>query len=414
MLEYIIPGTYWDFEAPTEVFLAKLGGFDKRPELAVFHNLPSGGGINASKILIQGLMDKFLVTVHSPEGSYPLSLPVRSRRWSFPLSRRISGIRRLAAPVILPARLKAFDQLCRRIAAEINMSADIVLVHNSMYLAAPPLLRYLNVPSLYFCYEYPRHLYEPALVKRTRNRFFHMLLRHLRKIERIRDREATLSADKVVTLSSWMKKRLRDIYGIEASVVRPGIDTDFFRADETTEKSNTVLSVGALWPFKGHEMAIETVSLVKQNIRPALVIVADREYPGYNERLRKSAIDRGVDLILRRGVSNEELRTLYRKSKVVLCCQHDEPYGLVPLEAMSCGVPVIAVEEGGFVDNIRSGENGILVKRDAAEMAAVLSRILTDRQYEKDLIDGGRKFVSVRSAAEGVKNLAYILDGMLH
>jgi hypothetical protein len=151
---------------------------EKKPELAIFHNLPSGGGINAAGMMIQGITNRFSINVHFPEGSSALSIPasIKTREWLFPSSRRLSGIRRFAAPLILPARLKALDRLCRRIAEEINRSSDLALVHNSMYVAAPPLLKYLKIPSLYFCFEFPRHLYEPAHVKRTNSRIH----RHLR------------------------------------------------------------------------------------------------------------------------------------------------------------------------------------------------------------------------------------------
>lgn len=392
-------------------------GAEAKQRLAVFHNLPSGGGINAAGMMIHGITNRFSVNVHFPQGSSTLSTPecVHSREWAFGYSRRISGIRRIAAPFVLPARLKSLDRLCRKVAEEINQSSDLALVYNSMYIAAPPLLKYLNVPSIYFCYEFPRHLYEPALVKRTSSGIHHFLLGYLRKLERKMDMDAALSADTVVTLSSWMRKRLRDIYGIDSAIVRPGIDTEFFQADRTADKKQLVLSIGALWPFKGHEMAIETISKIKPEIRPSLVIVADREFPGYGAELEKLASKLGVDIILRRNITNKELRILYSTGKAVLCCQHDEPYGLVPLEAMSCGIPVLAVREGGFVDNIRSGKNGILVNRDADAMAAALNKILSDTHLRDDLITGGRKFViKERSADNAVETIADILSGMVH
>ncbi len=382
-------------------------------KLAVFHNLPSGGGINAAASMIRGISDRFSITVHSPGGSSLFSVPglIQTREWPFPSSSRITGIRRFAAPFLLSARLRAFDRLCRKIADEINRTADLALVFNSMYVAAPPLLQYLEVPSLYFCYEYPRHLYEPDLVRRTSNRIYHLLLRHLRKIERIKDRKAVLSADKVVTLSSWMKKRLRDIYGIESLIVRPGIDTEFFRADKITGKSNMVLSVGALWPFKGHEMAIETIAEIDADIRPSLTIVADRKYPGYEQKLEQLAAKLGVVLNIMKNISNEDLRDTYRTSMAVLCCQHNEPYGLVLLEAMSCGIPVIAVKEGGFLDNIKNGENGIFVNRDPVEMAAALNDVLSDGVLREKLSTGGRYFaITKRSSAEAAASLAKILN----
>jgi len=386
-----------------------------RPKLAVFHNLPSGGGANVAGALIRELLHFFSVTVHCPEGSSSLNIPrsVAKKEWPFREGRGISGLRKVMAPLSLPARLRAFNGLCMRIAEEINSTSDLVLVHNSMFVAAPPLLKYLTIPSVYFCYEYPRHIYEKEHIRRTRNDFLELLLSPLRRMESKMDYESVVNADTIVTLSSWMKDRIADIYRLDSTVVRPGVDTDFWSIEKNTVRKNLVLSIGALWPFKGHKMAIDVVSRISPDRRPALAVIADREYPGYGVDLERSATLMGVDMLLRREISNDELLHFYNTSKAVLCCQHNEPYGLVPLEAMACGLPVIAVREGGFVDNIQSGENGILVNRDPAEMAEVLSMLLIDqRLWERVAVDGRRFVTRIRTVSSGAQSLRDILSGI--
>ncbi len=387
-----------------------------QPKLAVFHNLPPGGGVNVAGGLLRELQNSFSITVHCPSGSSFLNVPesVAVKQWPFREGRRISGLRKLAAPLSLPARLNSFDKLCQRIAEEINTTSDVVLVHNSMFVAAPPVLKYLKVPSVYFCYEFPRHIYEPELIKRTGRGLFRLLLSPLRSREREMDRESVMTADCIVTFSNWMKNRIKDIYGLDSFIVRPGVDTDFFRVAENTVRKHMVLSIGALWPFKGHTMAIDAVSRIPSDRRPALVVIADREYPGYGADLEKTAAALTVDLKLERNISNKELSLFYSTSKAVLCCGHNEPYGLVPLEAMACGTPVIAVSEGGFIDNIDSGKNGILVNRNPAEMASALEEVLLNDDLRRNLAIGGRKFVSgERSMKKAGNRLAEILSDIL-
>ena len=118
----------------------------------------------------------------------------------------------------------------------------------------------------------------------------------------------------------------------------------------------------------------------------------------------------GVDLNLQREISNEELLQFYRTCKAVLCCGHNEPYGLIPLEAMACGIPVIAVREGGFIDNIDSGENGMLVNRDPVEMASVLQNVLLNDDLRRKMTLKGREFVTgERSMKKAGNRLAEIL-----
>jgi glycosyltransferase involved in cell wall biosynthesis len=223
------------------------------------------------------------------------------------------------------------------------------------------------------------------------------------------DLAAAGSAGKVITLSSWMARRVREIYGISASVVRPGVDTELWRPTGKGGREPMVLSVGALWPFKGHETALESLSLLPEEKRPGLTIIADREYPGYSKRLLAMAERLGVCLEILMGVSDEFLVRLYNRASAVLCCQMSEPYGLVPLESMACGTPVVAVDEGGFPDNVRNGENGILVHRDPGTIAAALEGLFADEDLRRRLSDNGRLFVTeertTEAAADSLRNI---------
>ncbi len=389
-------------------------------KLAVFHMLPSGGGCRVVSQFLRGLAGRFDVTLHTPEGAFGLELPEAVSRVSYPFpgSRRLSGLRRMIAPLSLPVRLRAFRTVCRRIADAINHSADAALVHNTLVIAAPPLLEYLEVPSVYYCFEYPRHIYEPDLIMRTGSRAVEMLLAPLEAMERKMDRASADSATRVLSLSSYMRGRIREIYGIQADVIRPGVDTDYYTPDQTRDvlgrQDHFVLSVGALWPFKGHELALESVAGVEEGPRPRLVAVADREYPGYVKKLQNQAVRLGVSLDIRRRITDSELRDLYRNAAAVLCCQHREPYGMVPLEAMACGCPVIAVEEGGFIDNISDGKTGILVKRDAASVSSALGHLLCDSDLWGRLSAGGRKFVQrERTTSRAVDQLGTLLESLV-
>ena len=387
----------------------------EKPRLSLFHNLPSGGGIRVVSDMLTHLAREFRVTVHFPRGSAPLLLPdgVMSREWDFPPGRRPAGLRRAAAPLVLPARLRAFDSLCADIAAEIDESSDIALVHNSMYIAAPPLLSHISVPSVYYCYEFPRHIYEPSIVRRTENSLLRFMLFRLRWLERRMDRRAVADAGEIVALSSFMAARVRDIYSREPEVVRPGVDT--VRYHRTAgERKNMVLSVGALWPFKGHEMAIEAVSAIPKTLRPSLTVVADREFPGYERKLSSAAEQLEVSLRVRRRISDRQLVELYNRTSAVVCCQKNEPYGLVPLEAMACGTAVVAVAEGGFLDNVRHGENGILVERDPPKVGEAIQRVISDTGLQRRLAEGGRRFVtSERTRSAAAEALTQILNRLL-
>jgi glycosyltransferase involved in cell wall biosynthesis len=280
-----------------------------------------------------------------------------------------------------------------------------------MPVAASPVLNYLKVPSLYFCYEYPRHIYEKQTVRRTSSRLADIALKPLEFLEKRVDAESTRNAHRIATLSTYMQGRIKSIYGRNSDVVPAGVDTGFFSPDPGVDRDDFVLSVGALWPFKGHETAIRILSLIPEITRPSLRITADREFPGYSEYLSRLADELSVRLIVTRGISNTELRDLYLSAQAVLCCQKLEPYGLVPLEAMACKTPVVASAEGGFIDNIIHGETGFLFDGTAESGAEMLAEVLNSRDSCNGMTQRAFDFVSrKRTLQSGIQLLIETLE----
>ncbi len=387
-----------------------------RKKVAVFHMLPSGGGIRVLRQFLTGLEVDFDLHLHRPEGGSPrgkgISLP--ETVYSYPLWKRPSGMLKPVAPLFLIARLLSFKKVCRKAADNINSSSDIALVHNSMPIAAPPVLDYLSIPSLYFCYEHPRHIYEKDIIRRTNSSLAEFALKPLTALEKRMDRNSVRNSSSVVTFSEYMKNNIDRYYSRESSIVRPGVDTAFFMpAQKKVQKSNYVISVGALWPFKGHETAIRILGLIPAAQRPPLRIVADREYPGYSQQLIQLAEALSVTISIEKMITDVKLRSLYQQAQAVLCCQRREPYGLVPMEAMACGTPVIALMEGGFIDNICHGETGFFFSGNPEEGAVLLAGILSAHELTENIISRGLEFVrEKRSIAGGINQLKRVLQSL--
>jgi len=373
--------------------------------------LPSGGGIRVLRQFCNQLQSRFELSVHRPCGGSDIP-GITTVEYPFPLWKKPRGILKPGAPIFLVLRLLSFKALCLKAATEINGSADAVLVHNTMPIAAPPILQYLKIPSAYFCYEHPRHLYERDIIRRTDNIIADSALLPLRALERRIDRLSAASADKIIALSSYMQSMIREIYHRYSDIVRPGVDTDFFYDDHTPEE-NIVLSIGALWPFKGHMTAIKILAEIPREKRPSLCIIGDRILPGHDQQLMETAGALGVDILIKRCITDSELRNLYRKARVVVCCQRREPYGLVPLESMGCMTPVLAIAEGGFTDNVFHGQNGLLFGGNSNEGGEILANLLSDSKMSEKLANNGRIFVEKeRNLSAGTIELGDILESL--
>jgi D-inositol-3-phosphate glycosyltransferase len=112
------------------------------------------------------------------------------------------------------------------------------------------------------------------------------------------------------------------------------------------------------------------------------------------QRLRALADRLGVAdrLVLRGRVGRDAMPALLRSADVVVCAPWYEPFGIVPLEAMACGVPVVATAVGGQIDSVVHGLTGLHVApRDPGALAAALRELLEDPARSVEYGRAGRR-----------------------
>jgi D-inositol-3-phosphate glycosyltransferase len=122
---------------------------------------------------------------------------------------------------------------------------------------------------------------------------------------------------------------------------------------------------------------------------PAAELDSDAEA----RRLRALAAELGVAdrVVLRGRVERADMPALLRSADVVVCAPWYEPFGIVPLEAMACGVPVVATAVGGQIDSVVHGITGVHVPpRDPAALAAALRELLDQPERRAELGANGR------------------------
>ena len=170
------------------------------------------------------------------------------------------------------------------------------------------------------------------------------------------------------------------------SVVPCGVDLTKFWPEGVTEATGgrpRVLVVGRLVPRKGVRevlaavAAVPGVELVVAGGPPCAGLATDPEA----RALLAEAAELGIAdrVVLRGQVSRDDLPALYRSADVVVCAPWYEPFGIVPLEAMGCGVPVVATGVGGLLDTVVDGVTGVLVPaKEPAALAAAIGDLLAD------------------------------------
>lgn len=179
------------------------------------------------------------------------------------------------------------------------------------------------------------------------------------------------------------------------SVIPCGVDLGRFtpdgpRAEQPNADRRRLLTVGRLVPRKGFDTTIAAL----RNLPDAELVVAggpparDLPHDAEAQRLMECARENGVaDRVrLLGGVPRGQMPALIRSADAVLCTPWYEPFGIVPLEAMACGVPVVAAAVGGLTDTVLDGTTGVLVPpRDPEQLAAALKPLLADSEYRSRL-----------------------------
>jgi D-inositol-3-phosphate glycosyltransferase len=176
------------------------------------------------------------------------------------------------------------------------------------------------------------------------------------------------------------------------TLVPSGVNTELFRPDGPQARRDRrrprILTVGRLVERKGFEDIIRALPGVPT---AELVIVGGPpdgclDDDPYARRLRELAARCGVTgrVTLAGAVPSYEMPRWYRSADVLAAAPWYEPFGLTPLEAMACGVPVVATAVGGLTDTVVDGVTGDLVPpRDPQALGAALRRLVTDdvRRY---------------------------------
>jgi glycosyltransferase involved in cell wall biosynthesis len=164
---------------------------------------------------------------------------------------------------------------------------------------------------------------------------------------------------------------------------------------------------------KNARFIIEAVSRLSEP-RPPLVWIANTATWAYRREMEEFAASRGVRFEIRLQIPDADVVDLLNRAALMLYAPRLEPFGLAPLEASACGLPVVAVAEGGVRETIVDGVNGLLVDGDPGSMAAAAQRLLADAGHARVLGKAGTRLVKERwSLAAAHARLAQQLEELV-
>ncbi len=376
---------------------------DKPLKIAVFHNLPSGGAKRALYGYVEYLTRKGnTVDVFVPSTANENFLPldsVATHVYTFPVPKTIGGSIyssfKYIPPVIKQVSLRNLEKTEQEIAKKINNSNyDVVFSEQDQYTMAPFLLKYLKKPLVYYCQQPLRNDAVSEVIFPRKKKNLLGSLKGLGSNIVVRrglniDKTNSSYSDYTLSNSYFSMESILRMYGINSHVSYLGVDPEMFKPHETSKES-FILSVGTFTPEKGHGFLVDSLALIDPETRPKLTVVSNSSYPPWKTYLKKHAKELGVEMEILSLINDKELAVLYNKAELVVYSPYLEPFGLVPLESMACGTPVIAVKEGGVRETVIHKKTGLLIDRDEELFGEAVEKMLS-KDYKR--YDMGKRSV---------------------
>jgi D-inositol-3-phosphate glycosyltransferase len=226
-------------------------------------------------------------------------------------------------------------------------------------------------------------------------------------------------ADTLIAATPLEKNQMTWLYGAapdKIEVVPPGVDLERFKPMDQAEarrkigippEDRMILFVGRIQPLKGIDILIRALGLVKRREpelarRLCVSIIGGDPQPDSEveeaefERLESLRRELGIgDLVTFLGAKDQDtLVYYYAAAEMVVMPSHYESFGMVAIEAMACGTPVVASDVGGLTFSIEDGYNGYLVPgRDPQALASKIILLLKHPVLRDQLSEQARQWV---------------------
>lgn len=235
----------------------------------------------------------------------------------------------------------------------------------------------------------------------VRSRLSNLFMEQLARVERNSANDSTL----VVTISEYSKKKITELYGVDASKIRivpNGVDVEKFKPMDKRpnlskylgiEGKEVVLFVGRLIPRKGLNYLIDAAkTVIKQRNETLFVIAGDGPLKGtLMNDVRRANL--GMNIVFLGDVSEEELPMFYGCSDVFVLPSVQEGQGIVLLEAQASGKPVVAFNLSGVAETVLNKETGLLVEPNSNMLAEAILKLLENESTRIRMGEKGRDYI---------------------
>lgn len=306
----------------------------------------------------------------------------RIKKWDIRTSwvQKVWPVKKLHSPLrfITPWVWKYFD----------FSEFDVVITSSAWYI---PRGIVTKPPTVHICYMHtpPRHLYGYETASNWKKYWFVRVYGEtINHFLRQYDYQTAQNVDCFIANSRETQRRIKKFYRRESEVIYPPVEirASGYKDAKHEESKGYYLSVSRLARAKHIDLAIG----VCQKLGKSLVIVGK----GGDEARLKSMVNGQMSNITFLGEVNDgELRGIYQNAKALIFPAKDEEFGIVPVEAMAAGVPVLAYRSGGVVETVVEGKTGLFFnKLTAASLIKTMEQLDNRAMKSSDCEKQAKKF----------------------
>ncbi len=228
-----------------------------------------------------------------------------------------------------------------------------------------------------------------------------------KKSKRLHDLTQTIlhNADHVIAVGNELHHQITDHFQVDpnkVSIINMGVNREIFKPHEKavakaacglSSHQKSILFVGNLLEQKGLMELVDSISLIKANQPVDLSIIGTEKDASFRQKLEEKITQNQLGNAIRfLGTKNQSEIALWMSAADCLVLpSHIEGFGLVALEAMACGTPVIGTDVGGLKTLLSDGAGVIVPVKNAEELAKAILQVLSSEETRTNLIINGFK-----------------------
>lgn len=224
---------------------------------------------------------------------------------------------------------------------------SLVLSNTSM--ASKGVLTKPGTIQICYCNTPSRYLWEPEVDSRAKSGLFSGLRKKVAHNMRIWDRVAADRVDYYLANSKYIAARIKKYYQRDSIVVYPPVDVNAYEPGKKENVKDYFLFVSRLVRYKKCDLVIDAFN----DLGLPLKVIGQGPDKDFLKKKAKSNIE------FLGYVSSTDMKKYYQEAKAFVFAA-EEDFGIVPVEAMACGRPVIAYGVGGAAETVIDGETGML------------------------------------------------------